>query len=212
MTEVMEKISNIGFAVKKVNVHISAVLLTALFFVTGDGVLFGALIFAAMLHEIGHLIAIKIAGVKIKSVNITAIGASIETDGFSSYRKDMAISFAGPFVNLLAFSFAYAVYASMGNVTADSFLSVFCGINLILFTLNLIPVLPLDGGVVLRSYLMLKYERDYAHKLMFYISLCSAVTLFALGCVCFYHTKFNISVMLIALFLIFNVSRYEKIA
>lgn len=211
MTDILKNAVGASFTFKKVRIHISALILVGMFLVGGDARVFAALIFAAIIHEIGHILSIKMFGMEIKEVNITAVGASIQKTGYSSYKRDIAVSAMGPAVSFSAFIISYIIYIGMGAGVQGTFLSVFCGLNLILCILNLIPVLPLDGGVMLFSYLLLKYDISHARKLMFYISLSAAVILFALGCICFYYTKFNISIMLIALFLLFCVSRYEKL-
>ncbi len=94
-------------------------------------------LFAALLHEIGHLIAIILCKCKIIRIKFTVFGGVIKYHNYESKVKDIIIALSGPFMGFIA---AY-ISAKLGFFT-------FSGANLILSTVNLIPVMPLDGGTV----------------------------------------------------------------
>ncbi|MBR2742973.1 MAG: site-2 protease family protein [Clostridia bacterium] len=208
MTERIRKTLGASLTFGKVRLHLSALVLAAFFFVGGNGEVFLALVLSAALHEVGHFIAMRAFGLRAARIDITALGAAICLSGMSGYRRDIAVAAAGPAASALAFATSFAAYAHGGH---GAFLSLFCGVNLIICVLNLVPVPPLDGGVILSSALYLKYDAAHAGELTFYISLASAVTLFVLGGLLFYYTGSNVSLMLIALFLLFCVTRLEKL-
>lgn len=103
--------------------------------------LFIPFVLAAFLHEVGHCIAVSLCGETLETIQIGGTGAEIRTNTLS-HGKQLICSFAGPAVNLILF------------VAFRSFES-FAFINLFLAAYNLLPIEPLDGGIMLRTILMI---------------------------------------------------------
>ena len=99
---------------------------------------------AAVLHELGHILALRYFRVNIRRIRIRAAGVVLETEGAMGYGQELASALAGPLANLLA----AAVLGRMGCTTA-------AGANGVLCAFNLLPVRPLDGGRAL--YLLLAW-------------------------------------------------------
>ena len=107
-----------------------------------------ALLFAATVHEIGHLLAARVLGVSVSALRIGLLGARIEVRGdLLSYGSEWLLAAAGPFA-----SFACAcVTAPFRNVS--DFAMRICAISLLLGALNLLPVDTFDGGRMTRCAL-----------------------------------------------------------
>ena len=91
---------------------------------------------AAAVHELGHWAGLKVLGVRILGLRISALGAVLAVDRRGlSYGKELAAVLAGPAANLLS----TAVLARMGLETA-------AGVHMVLGAFNLLPIRPLDGG------------------------------------------------------------------
>ena len=91
---------------------------------------------AAAVHELGHWAVLKVLGVRILGLRISALGAVLAVDRRGlSYGKELAAVLAGPAANLLS----TAVLARMGLETA-------AGVHMVLGAFNLLPIRPLDGG------------------------------------------------------------------
>ena len=101
-----------------------------------------ALLFCA-LHELGHLLAIRGMGGRVRRLSLTAVGAEMEVDRGLSYGQEAAAALAGPAVNL---TLALALCRLPGG-------ELWAGLNLVLACFNLLPVGRLDGGRVLRCLL-----------------------------------------------------------
>ena len=78
--------------------------ITPLFFIAAGVVLmldsagmFPYMLFAAVLHELGHISAIKLCGGKIGKLKITVGGAEIVSNLFPlGYKKELLVCLAGP--------------------------------------------------------------------------------------------------------------------
>ena len=127
----------------RVEVTGGALLLWAwLNYLDGQGIVPLALL-ACVLHELGHLLAVRLAGGRVRRMSITAVGAEMEVDRALSYGKEALAAAAGPGVNLaLALVFCRLPGGGM-----------FAGLNLALACFNLLPVGRLDGGRLLRCLL-----------------------------------------------------------
>ena len=121
--------------------------------------------------------------------------------------KEIIIAIAGPFANVLMIAFALLLESMC--IWSGASLFLFTYLNVIMFLLNMLPCMPLDGGRVLRAMLVGKVGYinavNYQRKLEKLIIL----VLLILGVVLIFITKFNISLVMVAAFLIFNVSGEE---
>ena len=106
-------------------------------------VLLLAVLSAALLHEVGHYAALRLMKGRVKKLTITPLGAEMTVEGQLSYPKEMALAAAGPAVNLLL-----AVLLSHLGARWE-ICSLFGGVHLVLGLFNLLPILPLDGGMLL---------------------------------------------------------------
>ena len=62
-----------------------------------------AIIATAILHELGHLVALRLFGVDVEGITFTAFGVEICADlTYLPYWKDMICTAAGPLINLVA--------------------------------------------------------------------------------------------------------------
>lgn len=112
---------------------------------------------AIFIHELGHLMAMKLFKYKnLKMMFLPFIGgaASGQTDEQDSYKIAM-ISIFGPFVGFLS---CY-ISVILGTITDQQIFFGYARLSLILNAFNLLPILPLDGGQYLNETLFSRFPR-----------------------------------------------------
>ncbi|MBQ6798557.1 MAG: site-2 protease family protein [Oscillospiraceae bacterium] len=93
---------------------------------------------AAALHELGHLVCLRLCGIPVYKLRIDFTGAVLHTASMAPRREAYSAA-AGPFVNLLC---------GLGFLRLCP---AFSFVSLLLAFCNLLPIFPLDGGRILRS-------------------------------------------------------------
>lgn len=103
-----------------------------------------AVLCAAALHELGHLLALRAFRVPVEGFRLTALGAELYARGTQrlSYGRELAVTLAGVGVNALC-GVSLALLSSHLS-WAEGF--VFAGAHVLLGAFNLLPVPPLDGS------------------------------------------------------------------
>lgn len=108
-----------------------------------------ALILCLVFHEYGHIKAMKYFGLKTKGIYLIPFvgGLALSDDKINTRWQDIVISIMGPFFGLIL-SIACLIGYWITDLEILAGLAVF---NALLNLFNLLPVLPLDGGHVLKS-------------------------------------------------------------
>jgi Zn-dependent protease len=108
-----------------------------------------ALILCLVFHEYGHIKAMKYFGLKTKGIYLIPFvgGLALSDDKINTRWQDIVISIMGPFFGLIL-SIACLVGYWITDLEILAGLAVF---NALLNLFNMLPVLPLDGGHVLKS-------------------------------------------------------------
>jgi len=117
-----------------------------------------AILFVSVLgHELGHAAAFRAYGHR-PSIRLVAMGGETSPEGprAISHGRDIVITLAGPAVGIVAGAVLLALDLGGGRSTlAEVAVAYALWANLGLSVLNLVPVLPLDGGRVMRAGLQL---------------------------------------------------------
>lgn len=108
-----------------------------------------ALIACLVVHEYGHIRAMKYFGMKTKGIYLIPFmgGLALSDEKINTRWQDVVISIMGPTFGLLMSLAALVAYWVTGNV----FFAGLATFNALLNLFNLLPILPLDGGHILKS-------------------------------------------------------------
>ena len=107
---------------------------------------------AATIHEAGHLLAAKVASIKIKCIKLDIMGAIIETDTIlCSYKKEAFLCLSGPFMNIISVIFLYLIPFQFD-------LEIFKISSIFFAAVNLLPAKCFDGGRALSCLLLSKFS------------------------------------------------------
>jgi len=108
-----------------------------------------ALIACLVFHEYGHIKAMKHFGMKTKGIYLIPFmgGLAMSDEKINTRWQDVVISIMGPCFGLLMSIMALLAYW----LTGESFFAGLAAFNALLNLFNLLPILPLDGGHILKS-------------------------------------------------------------
>ena len=158
-------------------------------------------VFAAVVHEAAHLLAIYACGFRLRRMSLHAGGVRMELNAEPPKAKAALIFAAGCFGNLLA---AGAVKA-FGGASLRSY--IFFGANLILCVLNALPHSALDGGKLLRLALG---ERPNSERISFVCDVAVTFLLTAAGAYVFFAFGKNPTALLLGLCLVSKLLTFRK--
>ena len=124
----------------------------------------GLLWLSALLHELAHIVAYRICGTKMERVELLPFGiCAIPKDPLKiTPINEVFCSAAGPTVNLLITLVLLAFPFSVESEAVRYLL--YC--NGALFLINVLPILPLDGGRILYYALAIKRDAEICEKVI----------------------------------------------
>ena len=109
---------------------------------------------SVLLHELGHSVAALSQGVKVRSITLFLLGgvASVERE-CSRARGALLVAAAGPAVSLALAAVLIAGRHGAAHLSPllGAMVTELGTLNLVLALFNLLPGLPLDGGLILKA-------------------------------------------------------------
>jgi len=156
----------------KIKLHLLCIPLVFLMIFTGQIAYYAIILSSLLWHEAGHLLIAMLCGVKVKSCVITPYGGEIEFENPAVVPATslLWIALGGPIATILGIGLAFF----MPELLAIKLIHV----QLVLLAINMLPIIPLDGGRVFLACLFLFYPRVRAFEYYYWLSLIIAFTLF----------------------------------
>jgi len=108
-----------------------------------------ALLFCLVVHEYGHIRAMKYFGMKTKGIYLIPFigGAAVSDANLNTRWQQVVIAIMGP-----TWGLGLSCIALIGWwITDATWLAALAGFNAMLNLFNLLPIVPLDGGHILKS-------------------------------------------------------------
>ena len=129
---------------QRLSISALALLLGALIYCTAAFSELAAILAPVIVHELGHIVTLRLYGLRIRRVSADLRGLCIEYGGLCEQQGHIVSALAGPAAGL---AYAFAASWAAGR-TGNEVLSLSAGVSFLLSVFNLLPILPLDGGRV----------------------------------------------------------------
>ena len=133
-------------------------LLAAVLYFFDDSGLLSAIVPAAAIHELSHLLALRRMGASVTRISVSVTGFCMDYCGSLTEREEALAALAGPLGGLVGALFCSAA----GTVGNSPFWSCCAGIGVLLK----MPALPLDGGRALFYLIAERRGTAYAVRLL----------------------------------------------
>lgn len=148
------------------------------------------------LHETAHLLAALAIGLKPESITFSPFGLhlSLRCKIINSVCDEIILYLAGPLVN--------AFFALMAQILKMPDLY---RLNIALFLVNIMPILPLDGGMIIMRLLSFRIGKRPAKRFFNTFSVMMGVTALVIALYGMYIGEINVSLFIIAVLFIGNV-------
>lgn len=184
----------------KINILFWPVLLLAYLFADIKQVVF--MYCMAFLHEMGHLFSAKKLGYKIKNITVLPFGITVKLKNmlFDDWKEEILVAASGPFVNVILALFFYIIKKSY-QLDLDFYIIA----NLCMAIINLVPIMPMDGGRIFTGFLSSKLGEARAFKFSMSLSKVLIYIMLILGVVFLRKTGYNFSIATICMFLFCNM-------
>lgn len=169
----------------------------------GYGQTFVVAYLAAILHEVAHIACAKAFSVSVSRIELYPFGISarLKSGYIQSSEKEFVIAFSGPAFSLLLYWICIILY----RFVQSEFFRFGADINLCLCLVNLIPILPLDGGRMVKALLTARFGIIRAYNLAIKLSRILIFLLLICAGIIFFVSDFNFSLILISAFLLQNL-------
>lgn len=164
---------------------------------------------AVFLHELAHFAVCCRLKIKVCSVTPLPWGLTLATPLIYSLRSQLLVSSAGPICNFVIF-FGCIIIKKIFCICSYDF-DFFILANLADGALNLLPALPLDGGVMLNSFLCLKKGLAGGFIKSMKITVITGALILLYGIQIFISTGYNLSYAAAGLFILLNLNHEREL-
>lgn len=166
---------------------------------------------SSILHEIGHIIAMKLTGAKLKSVCFNLGDVAINADNSNlSYSAEIVITLSGVAVNFLLSSLTFTLF----SLTHAELFHGICISNLLIGAFNLLPVRFLDGGQLILLLLQKRFTPKICERIVNVLTFVFLVPIATTGLIFIFNSGHNYSLLFAALYLIstFVSKEYKNVS
>lgn len=202
-----------SFKIFNINIKISYIIFFILFFSMFFNYLSRllVLIIVVLIHELCHCFMCIYYGIEISEINLFIFGgvAKYKGDIESNPKQEIFISLAGPVSNFILIAIAILIM-SIFNIEMNEIIQFFIACNLTIGLFNMIPLLPLDGGRILRGIIGYYLGIKKATYIVVKIGYIICILLFGIGI--YLSLVYNIEYVFLNLLVIyvFVSNRKEK--
>ena len=183
----------------KIEVNLKIILLLILLIFLNKIKIYIIFITFILMHELSHMIIGILLGFKPKILRLNPLGISIE---FYNYDENSKVNrlkriftyLAGPMSNFIFATFFYFINKD------NTFTILIIYTNILIGIFNLIPILPLDGGKILKEVLKFFYSPKFTNLFMIRITKIILIIITLAYSIAIFKIK-NIAIFLLIIYL-----------
>ncbi|WP_423489487.1 stage IV sporulation protein FB [Lysinibacillus agricola] len=155
----------------KIKLHLLCIPFVFIMIFSGQIAYYAIILSSLLWHEAGHLLAAMICGVKMKSCVITPYGGEIEFENPAVVPATslLWIALGGPIATILGIGLAFFMPELLAAKLID--------VQLVLLAINVLPIIPLDGGRIFLASLFLVFPSVRVFEYYYWLSLTIATIL-----------------------------------
>lgn len=150
----------------RIAIHPLFLIVMLVIALTGNIAMYSIIILSLLLHELGHLLAAKYVGARIKRCIVMPYGGEISFE--NEYQLNewqlFIVAAGGPVATLVGI----AISSFFPPTLAQPFIEV----QLYLLLLNCLPLWPLDGGKIMYALLQMTFQKVKFYEAFLSLSLC----------------------------------------
>lgn len=185
---------------KGIYIHFLTVILFIFCYINRKLEIIAISYFSIFFHELAHLIAAIIIGLKPSKIIFLPFGVNLKLKNniIASLSDEIILYLSGPFLNItLALISLFYI--------KNEYMEMFYYNNLGLFLFNILPIIPMDGGVLAKKILSARVGYRRGEKTLKITSSILILFLFVIQSILLYKNEFNFSVLIITIFLTSNI-------
>lgn len=110
---------------------------------------------SVLIHEMAHAFVANKKGHHVYGININLFGGSAAINSNIHERDSIPITAAGPISNLIL----YLIFLTISLFVSNQFITDFMYVNLFLLVFNILPIYPMDGGRIVKDFLVWKSRK-----------------------------------------------------
>ena len=152
---------------------------------------------ASVLHECGHLIALKIVRCSVNGIVFMSAGARIDAPDRNkiSYVKEALVLLSGPMANILTFLVIWTLPVGEGG-------KYFAAVSLVVGSFNLLPIDVLDGGQLMSVALLSVMPYRSARIFVRIISIITVAIICVFALIMTANERNNFSLLILSVYLL----------
>lgn len=185
---------------KGIYIHFLTVLLFVLCYINRKLEILAISYFSIFFHEIAHLVAAIMIGLVPARIILFPFGVNLKLKNsiIGSLSDEVILYLSGPLLS--------AIFALFGLIFINNqYIKLFYYNNIGLFLFNILPILPMDGGIITKKMLSARVGYRKTEKVLKITSFILISMLIILQAYLLYKNKFNFSILLITIFLTGNI-------
>ena len=146
----------------KIEINLKIIFVIILFLIFNSLDIYIMFLVFVFLHEVSHLMVGILIGGKPQKMNINPLGISLEIYSYGKNKPLNKIIFylSGPLMNLLLAIIFY--YINLEIILKEKIIYT----NMAICLFNLLPILPLDGGKVLKEIFGIFFGKEMSNIIM----------------------------------------------